>query len=113
MVDSILHRRQKVKWEKLDDTEGFAHLHRRFWIQGESANILLNPQLPGDKRDGDDDIGPNCHILDIGIQALGLQKVWIRNDYIRMYKYCEEHFETNFDKAKSPAVIVTGQPGIG
>ena len=114
MIDSILHRRQKAKWEKLDDMEELVQLHRKFWIQGESANILLNPREPEDSDEGDgDDIGPNCHVLDIGIPTLGLTKLWIRNEYIRMYKHCEDHLETNRNESKSPAVVVTGQPGIG
>ena len=114
MIDSILHRRQKAKWEKLDDMEELVQLHRKFWIQGESANILLNPREPEDLDEGDgDDIGPNCHVLDIGIPTLGLTKLWIRNEYIRMYKHCEDHLESNRNESKSPAVVVTGQPGIG
>ena len=113
MIDSILHRRQKAKWEKLDDMEELVQLHRKFWIQGEFANILLNPREPEDEGYGGDDIGPNCHILDIGIPTLGLTKLWIRNEYIRMYKHCEDHLETNRNESKSPALVVTGQPGIG
>ena len=112
-IDSILHRRQKAKWEKLDDMEELVQLHRKFWIQGESANILLNPLEPEDEGDGDDDIGPNCHVLNIGIPTLGPTKLWIRNEYVRMYKHCENHLETNRNEFKSPAMVVTGQPGIG
>ena len=115
-IDSILHLRDKVEWEGLhfyDSTYELVHLHRRFWIQGEAGNTLLNPLEPEDEGDDDDDIGPNCHILDIGIPTLGLTKLWIRNEYIRMYKHCEDHLETNRNESKSPAMVVTGQPGIG
>ena len=113
-IESIVPSREQYKWlEIYDTTDGLVHLHRRFWIQGESADILLNPREPEDEGDGDDDIGPNCHVLDIGIPTLGLTQLWIRNEYIRMYKHCEDHFETNRNESKSPAVVVTGQPGIG
>ena len=100
------------QWRYFSNEYELEHLHRRFWIQGESRNILLNPPEPEDEGD-DDDIGPNCHVLDIGIPTLGLTKLWIRNEYIRMYKHCEDHLEFNRNESKSPAVVVTGQPGIG
>ena len=111
MIDSILHPDERIAiWRKFPDTYELVCLHRKFWILGESANILLNPREPEDQGD---DIGPNCHILDIGMPTLGLTRLWIRNEYIRMYKHCEDHLETNRNESKSPAMVVTGQLGIG
>ena len=115
MIDSIILPEYKAGWTKLTDhVNPLVELHRRFWTQGESRTILLNPRELGDQRGGDDtDIGPNCHILNIGILTLGPTKLWIRNDYIRLYKHCEDHLESRRDRPKSPSVVVTGQPGIG
>ena len=110
-IGSILYPYEQGLWRKFNGYE-LEQLHRKFWIQGESRNILLNPRETEDEGD-DDDIGPNCHVLDIGLPTLGLTKLWIRNEYVRMYKHCEDHLETNRNESKSPAVVVTGQPGIG
>lgn len=113
MIDSILHPEEQASWKKLPDTYALAQLHNKFWIQGESGDILLNPNEPEDKGDGDDDIGPSCDVLNMGMPTLGLTKLWIRNEYVRMYKHYEDHLETNRNETKSPSLVVTGQPGIG
>ncbi|KAF8473736.1 hypothetical protein DFH94DRAFT_764217 [Russula ochroleuca] len=66
-----------------------------------------------EEGDDDDDIGPECHILDIGIKDLEVKKFWVRKEYFRMYKQCEHHLETMRNEARPPSQIVTGQPGIG
>ncbi|KAN0127602.1 hypothetical protein V8E53_014580 [Lactarius tabidus] len=61
----------------------------------------------------DDAVGPECHLLDLGISDPGRWKIWVRKEFIRMYKRCNDHLETNRHESQSPSLIVTGQPGIG
>ena len=60
------------------------------------------------------DIIPGCYVLDIDIQGAVEDKIWVRADYIRMFKFAEEFYAENAsDFALSPCLVITGQPGIG
>jgi len=62
----------------------------------------------------DDDIIPGCYLLDIGIEGLNITKLWVRAEYIRVYDFIEYyHKNPSFPRERAPAVVVTGQPGIG
>src|SRR5260370_32085777 len=64
--------------------------------------------------DVDGDIGPGCYVLDIGIDNLRFQKIWIRSDYIRLYDHCDYRYRLSFGlNRRSSCVFITGQPGIG
>ena len=64
-------------------------------------------------EDEGNEIGPGCGILDFGIPHLKPSRHWIRKDYIRLYKYCDEYMTSSLDKDKHPSVVITGQSGIG
>jgi hypothetical protein len=141
MIDSILHPREKAKWEKLDGDEEEVQLHRKFWVQCEynklfkveeeaaedaelAAKVIDAVEIAkcvaeviegvvGGAAEDDDDVGPECHLLDVGISDPGRWKIWVRKEFIRMYKRCKDHLETNRQGSQSPSLIVTGQPGIG
>ena len=117
MIDSILHPQEKANWAKLDDTDKLVQLHHKFWVQGDYDKALNvedegTTEVDGGAAEADDDVGPECHILDSGIPD-ERSKLWVRKEYIRMYKYCEDHFKPGPYVFQSPALIVTGQPGIG
>ncbi|KAF8265132.1 hypothetical protein EI94DRAFT_1831410 [Lactarius quietus] len=107
-IDSIIHSWNKAKWEKLDQRHEVAKLHERFWHQGAYKDKLLNPP-----EAEDDEIGSGCFVLDFGIPDIRPTKVWVRNEYLRIYKYCNNFLEAPHEETDAPAVIVTGQPGIG
>ncbi|KAI0252208.1 hypothetical protein BJV78DRAFT_1203405 [Lactifluus subvellereus] len=59
------------------------------------------------------EIGPGCYPLDLDIQNLGPSKLWIRQDYIRIYGFCDKLYNTLKDDYCGTRVVITGQPGIG
>lgn len=113
MIDSILYSQEKSRWKKLDDTDELVKLHRKFWIQGDYDKVLnVEGTTEVDAGAADGDIGPECHVLDSGIPD-ERSKFWVRKEYIRLYKRCEDHFKPDPYMFSTPALIVTGQPGIG
>jgi hypothetical protein len=63
--------------------------------------------------DPDDDIIPGCYMLDIGIDGIPFSKIWIRAEYIRIFNALSAYYNTPFLQPQAPAVVITGQPGIG
>ena len=55
----------------------------------------------------EDDINAGCYILDIDIPGIK-EKIWVRADYIRMFKFAEE-FYTESVTDRSPCLVITGQ----
>jgi hypothetical protein len=101
MIDSILFPRHKAQWRKFTDEEVPAQLHRKFWVQGEYNNLFNVDEeaaeeaaeeateatmVVEDTAEDDEDVGPECHVLDLGIPHFGRSKLWVRKEYIRMYK---------------------------
>jgi hypothetical protein len=107
--DSIIPR-YGAQWEKLDDNDALMQLHRKFWLQGIKNKLLC---IHDAEEGNDDDIGPGCYLLDLEVPELGRSMLWIRNDYIRLYKCCNEYLESCRNEELPPSVIITGQPGIG
>ncbi len=69
------------------------------------------------KDDVDNDIGPDCYALDLGIK-LKCAKLWVRQEYKRIYDGCvEQHAEpegpTSETEIMARSVIITGHPGVG
>ncbi len=114
--DSIIPK-TGAQWPRLHNTHALARLHRKFWgqsMQGEPENKSLNVDWDEDaEEDEEDGIGPGCYILDLGIPDIGRSKLWIRREYIRLYKYYNEYLESRRKEQVPPSVVITGQPGIG
>src|SRR5882672_2777541 len=80
-------------WQKVgEDDNPLVQLHSKFWGKTLTCENPSNPpdSEPMDEHmrvDGevDDDFIPGCAILNIGIDGLPFQKIWIRADYIRIY----------------------------
>jgi hypothetical protein len=99
-------------WSKLNVNHPYSQLHSKYWgetIENEAEKwlnahpIVYNPT---------NDIGPGCFVLDFGIEHYHPSKLWVRQDYIRMYNYCQDYAPAV--KAPRPcSVVITGQPGIG
>src|SRR6266576_5111696 len=86
------------KWERFDDHYPLAQLHSRFWgtsMQEEEeawrAKEWLAPagdnnrkpnENPGnsidESEDDDDDIIPECYVLDINNDAISIKSIWVR-----------------------------------
>ena len=85
------------------------------------AEVIEDPAEDDDQVDDDidddqvdDDVGPECHVLRIDVPSIGWSSIWVRKEYLRMYRHCVEHFEPGrHSQFMSPSLIVTGQPGIG
>ena len=90
-------------------------LHSKFWgkrLTCEEPEPSNN--LPDDMDvDAVDDFIPGCAILDIGIENLPFQKIWIRADYIRVYNFLEDFEAPQATNNVAPGAVITGQPGIG
>jgi hypothetical protein len=120
-IESIISPQDRFKWMKLDDDHELVKLHRKFWLEGEYWNRLLN--LPwhedADEDDGDEsaDEGDghgirSGYVLDLDMD-FGRSSVWVRKEYIRMYKRCTDHLGAAKNTEETPSVVITGQPGIG
>ncbi|KAM6503293.1 hypothetical protein JOM56_000236 [Amanita muscaria] len=69
----------------------------------------------GEATDQDDDILPDCYVLDISIRYMP-RSLWIRADYIRIFDCFQAHYDKYTKpkpKGKTPSAVLTGQPGIG
>ncbi|KAF8340043.1 hypothetical protein F5887DRAFT_453795 [Amanita rubescens] len=63
--------------------------------------------------DDDDDIIEGCYSLEIGIKGFEFPRIWIRAEYIRIYNALEDRYRMPSYPYLAPAVVITGQPGIG
>ena len=104
-----------ASWSKLGDDDDLSRLRSKFWgkkIEDESREWRRSH--PTVEDDVDNDIGEDCHALDLGIE-LTCAELWVRQDYKRIYDYCvKRHAEgptSAIETARS--VVITGQPGVG
>lgn len=124
-MDSIIFPHYQDGWKKLVEPDPLVQLHHKFWVKG-NYNKLLNADLDegatqavssatGTAEDEDDsDVGPECYVLETGIPGFQPPNIWVRREYIRVYKHCVDYFKPeNTNKHTSPSLVVTGQPGIG
>ena len=64
--------------------------------------------------DADDELIPGCYELDISPNPVSaVPKIWIRADYIRVYKFVESRYDLCYARHDAQAVVITGPPGIG
>lgn len=123
-MDSIIFPHYQDGWKKLIEVDPLIQLHHKFWVKGE-YNKLLNVDLDkgatwvidsatGTTEDEDNlNIGPECYVHKTGISGFQPPNLWVRREYIRMYKCCMDYFKPeNTNKHKSPLLVVTGQPRI-
>jgi len=74
----------------------------------------VDGKTDGDRTDLDsDDIIAGCYMLDIGIDDFPFPKIWVRADYIRIFDYLQAYYDWPRAHDIAPAVVITGQPGIG
>jgi hypothetical protein len=80
--------------------------HAKFWGVEEEGGLSDNMEVDGDE------ISPRCYVLDIGIRGVE-DKIWVRADYIRTFKYAQTFYDKYSSNPLSPCLVITGQPGIG
>ena len=61
--------------------------------------------------DLNDDLIDGPSILNIGIDGLPFQKIFIRAEYIRIYDLLDHRELSRFPNGLAPAAVLTGQPG--
>jgi len=84
--------------------------HAKFWGVEEEGG-LSDMEVDDSTADGHE-ISPRCYVLDIGIRGVE-DKIWVRADYIRMFKFAEKFYAESLSNPLSPCLVITGQPGIG
>jgi hypothetical protein len=104
-----------ASWSKLSGDHKLSRLFSKYWgkdIEHDAkqwrkshSSVRINPTV---------EIGPECFGLDLGIE-LRYSRMWVRQDYIRIYDYCSRrHEEGPSSVTEAPrSVVITGQPGIG
>ena len=104
-------------WTKLEDDRLLSQPHAKFWRKDmtEEEQEWRRSHPVNDDDEFWSDIGPGCYALDFGIEHLERSKLWIRNDYLRIYDYCNKHYDRvkSIGRGVAPSVVITGQPGIG
>ncbi len=123
--DSIISDEEGDQWVKLRETNVLARLRRKFWgvcmqdeetrwrathPENESMDVDVDVDETAEEDEGDE-TGAGCFILTLG--APGCSELWIRKDYIRLYDYCQKYLESHRNKQVAPALVITGQPGVG
>jgi len=121
-------------WNKLGGGNRFSMFHARFWgksmvdeerewlnLKTQSADhstdddVIMDDGYDEDTDvDGDDEFIPGCYELDISPNPVSdVSKIWIRADYIRVYKYTESRYDLCYKRRRAQAVVYTGHPGTG
>ena len=115
LASVFCYRPASTSWSKLKDDHKLSQLCSKYWgnnIEDEAKQWHSSHSTV--KVDRDNDIGPDSHVLDLGIGLRG-SKLLVRQDYVRIYYYSrkrhEEGLSSEAEEARS--VVITGQPGIG
>jgi len=104
-----------TSWSKLRDNHEFSKLRSKFWgkeIEEEARQWRISH--PDVKDDDDDDISSGCYALHLELKFI-VAKLWVRQDYIRIYEYCNGRYTKSLTSVlpNARSVVITGQPGVG
>jgi hypothetical protein len=141
LASVVTIEKELIQWTRVHDNQPLAKLHAKFWgrpIPEEEARHVQQQSTshPSESNDDDTDADEDediktGYVLEIDNDAINIQRIWVRvsgfprmklelssrtlqADYIRIYDYLVGYYN---EKAKprepAPAVVVTGQPGIG
>lgn len=115
LASVFIHESDANSWTKLEGHRVLSRLHAKYWRKDmtEEAQDWRMSHLVED--DDFDDIGPGCYALDLGIEDLERSKLWVRNNYLQIYDYCNTHYDRvkSFGSGIAPSVVITGQAGVG
>jgi hypothetical protein len=80
----------------------------------DDAEINLDNRNDADVDNSDHEFMPGCFELDTTDNPLlPVPRIWIRADYIRVYKYIEARYDRCYSSPKAQPVVITGPPGTG
>jgi hypothetical protein len=116
LASVFIEKNDSSSWDKLKSSHKYSKLRSAFWGKRiEDDAQRWRESHPAVEDDEDDDIGPGCYALDLGICHLKCSKLWVRKDYIRIYDHCATRHETGPQESEEDArsVVITGQPGVG
>ena len=118
-----------VQWPRLPNSDYLALFHGKFWgvkmkdeemkwrltqlPEEKPMDVGVDKPTPEENKKEVDDIGPGSYILTLGIPGMEVSRLWIRQEYIRAYDYCEKYLDACIKATLTPSVVLTGQPGIG
>lgn len=114
---SVFRRRSApASWSKLEVDDELSQFCSQIWgkiIEDEEAKQWRKSHSTV-KVDDANDIGPECYVLDLGIE-LKCSELWVRQDYIRIYDFCSKRHEEGPSSAteRARSVVITGHTGIG
>ena len=114
------------QWIQLPKSHYLSQLHRKFWgVSMKDEETKWRQAQPPEPMDVDvdnqdseehekveDDIGPGSYILTLDVPNMQVS-LWVRQEYIRVYNYCEDYLKAYKPSTLAPSVVITGQPGIG
>ncbi|KAH8991968.1 hypothetical protein EDB92DRAFT_1990581 [Lactarius akahatsu] len=82
------------------------------WHKTQLENKSMNMDVDEHAGGGvSDEIDPGCYALHIGVP--GIEKVWIRKEYIELYNCCEEYLKGDLQEILAVSAVITGHIGIG
>ena len=108
------YRLPKSPFRKLDDENALSRLHIKYWnrsIDDEESTWASAHSAPMDTDESD--IVRGCFPLQVNIPDFRIPNLWVREDYIRIYDYCDSHCKNRRGVSLWPCAIITGQPGSG
>src|SRR5579863_4166254 len=80
-------------WTKLEGYRLLSRVHAKFWRKDMTEEAQEWRRSHPVKDDGYDDIVPGCYALDFGMEDLERSKLWVRNNYLQIYDYCNTHYD--------------------
>ena len=138
LADVVEFVRAAQPWNKIDDGHSrFVEFHAKFWgksmvdeeqewlnlrtrskSHSTDDDVIMDDGYDEDRddtdADGDDEFIPGCYELDVSPNPVSrLSKIWIRAEYIRVYKYTESRYDLCYSRGNAHAVVHTGHPGTG
>ena len=106
----------EVPWTKLRASSPCSELHAKFWgvdIHEDEVKWLQTQPKERFMYIDEGDVAPSCFALNLGIRYFCGSKLWVREDYIRIYDECKKYYEPQDEAEAARSVVITGQPGIG
>jgi hypothetical protein len=107
-------------WGKsmVDEEQEWLNLRTRSKSHSTDDDVIMDDGYDEDRddtdADGDDEFIPGCYELDVSPNPVSrLSKIWIRAEYIRVYKYTESRYDLCYSRGNAHAVVYTGHPGTG
>ena len=99
-------------WNKFGGSSRFSKFHAKFWgesmVDEEREWLNLKTQSPDHSTDDvimddtDDEFISGCYELDISPNPVSdVEKIWIRADYIRVYKYTESKYNLCYKRRRA------------